>query len=211
MGFGDKVIKRGSGFHNTGTTVPTADYGGVSREGTRRSFADQGAADGNIRSRRSGGEGLFVLVRNVGALPLMPKRLVVWASGYIGKRVDGYGYVPGERVAGVVDEFFTASGVPKGELFWLQVKGPCLCKLPFPEVTEALFSAGDRLVCSTAATSQGKTQHIGGGIEKQSVTVGTSGAAAHNMIHNVIGIALTARSSVNTNTDTLVNLDLWAP
>lgn len=199
-----KNISRGHGWHGTGATVASADYGiSAHYEGAIRTFRDTTPSDHTIK--RSNIDIVAKLVRNVAAVALPPKHLVSWASGYRGKRVDGRTCTTAQEVAGVVDELWPTSGVPIGEMFWLQVQGPCLVKSPYVAASATMdWSIGDWLVAVTAATSGATTS---GRISIQDLTGATALLGAQ--IQNRIGQALSACTSANTNVDKLVDLKLF--
>ena len=215
MDHGEKMFKRGRSWHMTGTTVSSSDYGGVEREGTRRSFKDQDTATYNLRARRTGGDVVCIAVRNVAACVLRPKRLVTWKSGSEFRRVDGYACETAEMAAGVVDEFYAAGGVQVGDLFWLQVRGPTL--MLTPEVSNAAWngdiSALNQIVCASAGTSAATTAaDAQGRVAKQNITCASTTSnftGLFNQIQNRVGRAMSARTTAETSEDILVNLEMW--
>jgi hypothetical protein len=210
---GLKDIARGHGWHGTGTTIASADYGiSAHYEGAIRNFRD--STPGDVSTKRSNIDIVARLVRNVAPADLgaelgvlTPKRMVSWASGYRGRRVDGYTCTTACEVAGVVDELWPTAGVPRGEMFWLQVRGRCLVKSPYVAAdATTLWNIGDWLVAVTAATSGATTA---GRISLQDLATAATGVALGAQIQNRIGQALSASTSANTNSDKLVDLRLY--
>jgi len=198
-------IPRGKGWHNTGSAITSANYGGAEYEGTVRTFGDFDVPSGTApKSRRTGGDVVCKLVRNVSGFALTPKRLVSWASGYRNKRVAGYARTTACEVAGVVDEFWPASGVPDGELFWLAVKGHHKILTSLAGNGENVISAGDWLVALTAATTAATTAGRASAIDLTGAT-----SLLGTQILNRIGRAASAMTTAQTNTDVLVELDLY--
>lgn len=149
-------------------------------------------------------DGRFVrcrLVRNVSGITLTGKRLVKYAAtaGVYGTRVDGYCNVTAERVAGVTDEFLPSSGVPDGDLFWIVVEGPTVCKMPQTAVAD--IAVGNRLVALTAAASTGATA---GNIGVQSLAGATQPLG--DQVQNAFAYALSAVNSTSTGSDVLVDV-----
>jgi len=194
------AIPLGKGWHNKGSAIAAANYGGISYEGTVRSWAEDSGpsnAGNNMNTFRSHRPVTRVLVRNVSGGNLLPKRVVTWKTGYVGKRVDGYVCETAGVVAGVVDEYWPASGVPDGELFWLVVKGPTLVKTSLAGGAENVIAALAHLHGLTAATSGATTS---GRVEA------TANALA---VGTVFGRALSAKTTGNTDADLLAEIDTW--
>lgn len=147
-----------------------------------------------------------ILVRNNSGVALLPKRLVVWETRF--KTVDGYSSSTAIEVAGVVDPFLPAAGVPNGDIFHLLVDGPVLIKSQLSALPAGGVSVGDLVYAITAATSQattaGRFTPWGGTFSITQTTDGTAG----KVIRNAIGRAMSALTSGNTDTDTLIDLQL---
>lgn len=212
-----RKVGLGKGWHNTGTTVASADYNtdleGIPWEGPDMANLDSAGTPAKLRSHR---KVLRLLVRNVCCAGLPPKRLVAWASGYRGKRVDSIVRLPPDgtagvgEVAGVVDEFWPSGGVPYGELFWLVVKGPALVLNGLAGDATNAFSVGDRLCAATAATS-GSTNGItnAGRIREVGtlITTAATGVTAAYIARYAFGTAQSAKTADNTNANVLVEMD----
>jgi len=202
---GDKIIPRGRGYYGAVSTVDDkyydssqSDYVGCPSEkleGT--AVAVRNKVKGTV-SPRDNQEQVLVFVRNVSTAVLLPSQLVTWKALFIGKRVDGHCKTDSERVAGVVDENFAASGVPVGECFWLQVKGPCLVRTSVAVSTaENTFSAGSLMCAATGANSTGIVSTTSGG-KIRYATVNPTGITHAVDFANIVGRALTAATSANT-------------
>ena len=187
-----------------GRTLGTPYGNDVGLEGTQQWFDDiLPSTTGGVSTPRSNGKKLCILTRNVSGITLERRRLVKWAAGYRNKRVDGYCAVDSEECAGVVDEALSTNGVPNHDLFWLEVKGPCLVKTPLAASALNVITSGDKLVALTAATSQATTA---GRIQSFAATTGTT--TALSSILNYIGIAMSSMTTAQTNTDCLVDLKI---
>lgn len=183
----------------------TNAYGStVVEEGQRMDFIDAAPASGGVASSRSGRRLTCLLVRNVSGITLEAKRVVTWQAGFRGRRVDGYCKANNENVAGVVDDLIGAQGVPNHDLFWLMVEGPALVKTSLAGNAENSFAADARVCALTAANSTGATT-----AGRITPLVATSNATdALTLALNYIGFAMSARTTGQTNTDTLVDLKL---
>lgn len=194
-----------------GTLPTSANYGNEAQmEGRQKNFPNlvpsTNAAAQNIRD---GQEKTCVLVRNASTIPLKRRRIVKWQAGFRGRRVDGYCNVDAEEVAGVVDEALGANQtVLPNDLFWLEVKGPCLVNLPWGSGAPNVVTANGILYALTAAASTGDTA---GHAQMFAATTGTT--AALSQILNLIGYAMSAATTGNTgggttNNEVLVDLKI---
>jgi hypothetical protein len=150
------------------------------------------------------GTGLFVkvrIVRNTSAAALLPKRLVQFPAlaGKYEERAAGYTAVTAQR-GYVVDEFLPAAGVPVNDLFYVVVEGPTLIKTSLAGNGENVIALNDPLHALTGATSGATTS----GRVITGVFTGATAALA-GQIRNVVGHALSAATTANTNSDLLIN------
>jgi len=214
---GHKRIPRGKGWSNTGAAIAAADQGGAGFEGTRRTFGnyDPSITTPRIRQRRDAGDVVCLLVRNESGINLLPKRAVRWKVDNVGKAVNGYAiqtdadYPPG--VAGIVDEFWPAAGVPDGELFWLVVRGQTFWVTDSTAGGNNIFATtsdnGDYgwLVCGTGAASTGTAGDEG--VPNAQLLTGATENLAHN-VQNKVARALSANTTNQTARDVLVDVQL---
>ena len=206
---------RGQTWYGTGNgQMPSAstDYtvSSTAAEGRTMVFKDRdptARATGGEAPRRSDRDVVCRLVRNVSGIALLPKRFVKYQTAYFRKRIDGYhivDYNVGEMPAGVVDEFLTSSGAANHDLFWIVENGPTLVTTgPGADGTN-VFSEYTRLVALTAAasthsTTAGRPQPYE---ETSSVTV------AQRQLLNILGVALSAKTTANTNVDMLADIQI---
>jgi hypothetical protein len=185
--------------------VLATPYGNESGlEGTQMLFDDAlPATDGGMTTPRSGVKKTCMLVRNVSGISLERRRIVKWQSGFRNRRVDGYCAIDFEEVAGVVDEAAPSSGIPNHDLFWLELRGPCLVKPPLAASALNVVAVGQPLVALTAATSQATTA---GRFQPYAATTGTTQGMSAML--NYIGIAMSAATTANTTTDLLIDLKI---
>lgn len=201
-------VARGQTYHGASGTINTSDYGeSVALEGFVHTFKDTNPSDRT--SPRSHRDVVAVLVRNVSGITLIKGRIVTFASGYWGKRVDGYSKVTNpNNIAGVVDDHLGNGGVRNGDLFWVIIKGPCLV---YTSVTAlpAVIAAGQLAYAMTAAASTAKTTG-GTNADDAGCVLGTAVATdvGDDYIANNIGRCLSAATTANTNTAILCSLDV---
>lgn len=182
-----------------GQTPPTSFAQTVSLEGQLKAFED---LDPATLYKRSGRQVICRLVRNVATITLAPKRVVTYAAGFRGRRVDGYGRTDHVEAAGVVDDQY-ATGIPANDLGWIVVSGPCLVKTPLEGTALNVFTEGDIVTALTAATSQATTS---GRVQTAALTSSVTGAMS--IERGAIGRAMSAKTTANTNADVLIDITL---
>ncbi len=176
--------------------------------------ATYGAADNTVATWLEGreylhedntyGTGLNVRLRicrnNSGAV-LAPKRSVKYnlTAGKGKTDVAGYSTVTAEK-SGIVDEFLASTGVPSGDLFYVVIEGPCLAKTSSAASAENSIAVGDALHATTGATTGATTA----GRVAEALFTGATAVLA-GQIRNVIGTAMSAMTTSQTNTDILIN------
>lgn len=210
---------RGDTYYGPDRTIDTADLD-TKLEGMEWEFEDLDYSVTGAKPSRTGRLVKCRLVRNVSGIPLLPKRCVTYqkSAGNYYKRVDGYSTITADSVAGVVDEWLPTAGVRNNDLFWMVVEGPTECLNDLDAVTGTRIDVGNLLIALTAVTSQATTagrvravnptaastftELTGLTVSEANTTDGTALAIAAN----IIGRALSARTSANTNSGVLVAL-----
>lgn len=184
-------------------TIPSssADYTGLHLEGASRVFRVKSLADKTLLLGQY--DLVAMLVRNAATFNLTPGRLVTWQAGFYKKRVDGFARVGATVVAGAVDPYLPSAGVRAGDLFWLCLRGPTYLKTDLAAGANNLLPEGTVLVALTAATSGATTS---GRVAPQDLTGATS--VLGGQIQNAVGIAISGRTTANTNVDILTDLQL---
>jgi len=143
----------------------------------------------------SGREVKAILVKNVSGIALKPGQLVTWATGYVGRKVDGYARTTGGKIAGIVDDWLPAAGAADDQIFNLIVKGPVRVKSPTDNGGGDIAS-GDHLTADTATTAAATNSTTGGRAAKiDADTTNLTGEYERR----IIGIALEANLSSNTD------------
>ncbi len=157
-----------------------------------------------IHEDKAYGTGIYVwvrIVRNNSGAALLPKRAVKFnltaGKGFVD--VAGYSTVTAEKSA-IVDEFLPAIGVPNGDLFYVVVQGPTLVKTSSQAGAENSIAVGDGLHATTGATTGATTAGRAG----EALFTGATAVLA-GQISNVIGRAMSAMTTAQTNTDILIN------
>lgn len=201
---------RGETFYNGGTIDPT-NLGGGQMIGKEWVFEDIDLSGGTVGAKpnRSNRYIKARIVRNVSGINLLPKRLANLAATqtdgrHFGDEVDGYSDVSAARCGGVIDEWLPAAGVPTNDLFWLVTAGPTQVLTDLAGAATNVFNVGTNVVALTAATSQATTA---GRVYPQDLTGATS--LLGNQVMNVIGTALSAATTANTNAGILIELKDW--
>jgi hypothetical protein len=182
--------------------TPSSIGQSVGLEGYIQEFKDEVRTGNGVLSQRSGQVTKAMLVRNVSGFALLPGRSVAWATGYRGRRVNGYTATTAQEVAGYVDDKLPSTGVADDDLFWLLRKGPALIKTPNAGGAGNVFAEGDVLVALTAVTTGAVTS----GRAAVLATAATTNTAL--AIVNKIGRVMSAMTTAQTNADMLVDLEL---
>lgn len=199
--------KRGQTLYR-GVTAPTSFTVETTRlEGTLQPFKDIDPTSVAVGAKtyRTNRDVICRLMRNVSGITVYGKRLVTHASGYWDKRFDGYARVDNAaNVAGVVDDHLpSTTGCPTNDMCWVVVNGPALVLTPLGADATNVFSEGTLLLALTAATSQATTSgRVQPFYDTSSVTV------AQAQLKGVLGVALSAKTTANTNVDILCDIQI---
>lgn len=196
---------RGETYFNDPTAAANANndplgLGGVNLEGKEFVFEPDNNSSTNgvygVLAPDPSGRGVRVrVVRNVSGVNLKPCRLAHYKlSDPIETKVDGYTFALGDRLAGVIDEYLPAAGVPSNDLFYIVIDGPTLVKQAHS--SPATLAIGDSLVPIAGGASTA-TDDLGGRVGKQDLT-GTAATLANNIINQVgyAGVASTVLDDV---------------
>lgn len=198
-----KTYLSGSGRTIDSTQTTSKAVMGIKKVFKDLDYSATSPSNTSAKAPRSGGEVTCLLVRNSSGRALLPKSAVVWKAGAIGKEVDGFSYVDYQPVAGIVDEWLPASGVPDKDLFWIAVKGPSIC---LKSADTNTIAYGDYVAAITAAASTTSTtagRILGIGVTNQSTSVMSAAM-------NRIGQAMSTSNTSGASTGFLVYLDLLA-
>ena len=197
----------GQTYYN-GRTIDSADLKGTELEGRMWPFPDLDYASAEsakpYRTRRNK---LCMIVRNVGAAAILAKfACTPQKSGvnYLG-RVDGLVRLDNDGPCFVADEYLPSAGCPVNDLMWVTVEGPTLAKTPMSGAAfNGDFAVGSRLVGVTAVTSGSTTAGRVGVINTTGSTQTADYAFLADIAHNIIGRALSAITTGQTNADVLI-------
>ncbi len=198
---------RGETFYNGGT-IDSNNLGGVNLEGKIYEFEDDDLYNAGLPGARPARSGRLVkcmIVRNVAAIALLPKRLVTLkktGTKYLGQ-IDGYVTTTADRCY-PLDEFLPAAGVPINDLCYIVIEGPATVLTDLAGADNDNFAVGGVVVGLTAATSGCTTA---GRPAPQDLTGATALLGAQ--IQNRIGRALSAKTTANTNADLLIDVGKW--
>lgn len=174
-------------------------------------------ASGN-KARRTGRSILAVALRNESGFSLLPKRLarLTRTAGYsLLESVDGYSDTLREKEVVIIDEFLPASGgVADDDIFWGILCGPVTVLTPTAGGDfNGDIAVGNQLVSSTASTTGTSDA---GRISNATFNATTNTQAAINAALqqtfdaavNLVGWALSSRTTGNTDSDILINAAL---
>jgi hypothetical protein len=153
-----------------------------------------------------------VCLRNDSGVVLFGKRLAQFeltAGLSVVERADGYPIVQAQKGLILIDPFGTipTDGVPIDDLFWGLFEGVCIARTPFTGAAFALdIAVGAQLVSSTInSTSQNSNA---GGLGNFTVQDTLNNTEVYAMVNNHIAVAMSARTTGETNADLLVNLQI---
>lgn len=151
------------------------------------------------------GTGMFVklrVCRNNSGAALLPKTAIKFnlTAGKGFYDVAGMCTVTAERTA-IVDHKLPAGGVPNGDLFYAIIAGPALARTSLAGDATNLIVVGDALHAQTAVTTGATTA----GRVGEALFTGATTVLAGQVI-NVVGYAMSAKTTGNTNADILVNV-----
>lgn len=200
---------RGSTFYD-GATIDSNNLGGVQYEGTIWEFEDvnlTGTTTG-AKATRTNRPVKCMIVRNVGAAAILPKRLVTFQTGgsdgrSIAGKVDGYATTTAAE-GYPVDEWLPAAGCPVNDLCYIVIDGPATVLSDLAGAANNVVNVGSVLVALTAVTSGATTA---GRVAPQDLTGAT--ALLANQVQNRLGRAMSARTTANTNADILIDVRKW--
>lgn len=166
---------------------------------------------------RSGGAVLCRALRNMASFNLLPMRMVYTGTtlstgAYTSnagpkERGRAYGYTDQVNTIGFpVDEFLPAAGVVQYDIFWVVVRGAATILTDMASIISTVVGAA--VVAATAAGSTGTgTTGVGGRVS--GLAYGTTGSTAGTALLGIIGRALTAVTTNNTNAKLLVQVGLY--
>lgn len=170
------------------------------------------------KGRFTGRPIVAVLLRNTSGAALLPKRLgqLDRTAGYTPtKEVNGYSTVLGNAGVVLIDPWLPTAGVADDDIFWGILRGPAPVLLPLLSTGHADIAVNDPLVGHTGTTTGATTSGRVTKVQFVAATAGdtSAGLQAFTMANNVIGRALSARTSQETTAgaDILVDfaIRLW--
>lgn len=178
--------------------------------GKRCAFEDVDWSAASItgnRPRLSEEKLVAVCLRNTSGVTLLGKRFATLdtTAGRDGvKNVTGYSTTLGAGPCVLIDPFLPSTGVLDDYLFWGFIEGPCTALTPTVAADFSLaLSVGAPLVAATAATSQTSSA---GRVSNITLAGQTAGTASFSMARNMLGYALSSRTTDVTNSDILMRL-----
>jgi hypothetical protein len=195
---------RGSTFY-AGGTIDSNNLGGQNLEGTLWDFPDKNDSASGVGTERTSRTVRCMVVRNVGAAAILPKRTVTFqltAGKPFTGRVDGMTRLTAAR-GYPIDEYLPAAGVPVNDLCYIVISGPAMC-LNALSNHSADIAVGDRLVAITGATSGATTA---GRLQPIDLTGAT--ALLGDQVANFVGRAMSTALTNAGHADLLVDVGRW--
>ena len=203
-------FSRGETIYN-GETIDTNDLMGADILGKEWVFEDIDPTDPS--TRRTSRYVRCRLVRNVGAIALLPKRTVrfqLTAGDSYGAEVDGYTTTTGER-GYPLDEYLPSEGLLVNDVGWIVVDGPAIVVTALANGQGNSIAVGDPIAALTAATSGATT--AGRASMQFILGAATSGNTDYitqfDEFRNYFGRALSARTTNETDLDVLIEVGKW--
>lgn len=203
---------RGETWYEGATPDSNDNFEGVL--GVTKVFEDvDWGASGNVKPYRIGIRGVVCrLVKNVSGQTLYGKRLVQ-LDPTNPNHILGYQDTLAKECY-PLDEFLPAGGLVNNDLGWIVIKGPAMCLTGFAgaDFQTTSIAAGDRLIATTVngGTTAAGTTGTAGRVAVFAIAAATTAGQFTQLLDaatNWIGRALTARTSGNTNTDILVDVN----
>ncbi|MGH7127132.1 MAG: hypothetical protein ACREIV_01095 [Planctomycetaceae bacterium] len=163
------------------------------------------------KARRTGKPLQVIALRNESGQTLFGKRLarLTRTAGYsLVESVDGYAATLAEKHVIIIDEFLSTDGVADNDIFWGLFSGTVTGLTP---ESGASFNGdivvGGQLVAATAATTG---TSVAGRFSNVTFTAATAGNTSNGfdgfrMAANMVGVALSARTTGETNSDLLIH------
>lgn len=158
-----------------------------------------------IHEDRTYGTARFVrvrIVRNNSGATLAGKYAAKFDNTVAGRAPDTYVSgkctVTAER-SYIIDDLLTGT-VPDKDLFYVVMEGPCLARTDLAAGATTVITVNDYLHALTAATTGATTA----GRVNTAVFTGATAVLA-GQIQNVIGRAMSAKTTANTNADVLID------
>lgn len=180
------------------------------------------------KTRWTGGPITAIALRNISGIALTPQLIVRMAYGTAGastisvggvtynetniaavEGVDGYTATLAEKCPVIVDPFLpSGTTVADNDIFWGILKGRVMVKTPVVDTSfNGDIAVGDELVACTGTTSGATTS---GRVSNVTLAGQTAGTVSVNMARYIVGTALSARTTANTNADILIQANiLW--
>lgn len=197
-------FQRGRTLYN-GATIDTNNLLGLEWEGKEWLFTDMRWGSSPPLKRSNHSVRCRVIRWMNSAVNALPKRVCSFAStaGLNASRSAGFTTTTAQDALGVIDEFLPAAGCPVNDLCWVVVDGPSETLTPLEADANNVINVNTRVVALTAVTSGATTA---GRVRPQTIAAATTGdgSAIADMVQNVLGRAMTARTTANTGNAVLI-------
>lgn len=206
------LFNRSRTYADVNASSPAVTDGAV-LEGYEKLFPDVNFTSGYAKAIRTGAYNLCRMVRNVSGVQLpVSAQLLNPVTGQVGQ-IDGYTVIGGAR--GFVGDEWLTQAVLNNDIFWVVLRGVSSVTTAWTadanNVINNATNSNELTAMTTACTSQGITGSGGSatalsaGKVKNAVWTGATAVLAAE-VSRVIGYALSAATTANTNTQILANI-----
>ncbi len=164
------------------------------------------------KKRKTGRTVRAICIRNTSGAAMLPSRVITLdpTAGYhLLQRTLGMSTVLCAPHVAVVDDALPTAGVAQNDIFWAVIEGPQLVYTPLAgsQFNGVDIAVGAPLVAATGSTTGATTS---GRITNVTFTFATAGDTSNGfdgfrMARNLLGAALSARTTAETNALCLVN------
>jgi hypothetical protein len=151
--------------------------------------------------KRRAGRGIVAMpIRNVSGQTLYGKRLCLldYATAGLGGgtggplTTKGYTVATGDKNCAIIDEFIETSGVADDDIFWAIIEGPVIVKMQTLAAASSVVVAGAKLVAGSGAGTS------------LNATAGGVGMTTAPTVDQIIGTAMSGRTTADTGADCLI-------
>lgn len=206
----DQLFERGMTWYGPSDAIDTNNLQGANVLGLEKQFEDldYGAA-GAVKPARTAHKVSVRAVRNNSGATLYGKEYVQLDA--LGQTITGR-VVNDSQHGYPIDEFLPPGGVRHGDVCYVVVEGPAMMRTPSAGAGfNGDIAAGDRLhsVTTTAGSTQAGTTSAGGRVANFSTVAATTTVqfdAREAFNANFVGVACSARTTGETNSDVLVKV-----
>lgn len=204
-----QLFERGDTWYGPDRTIDAANLEAATILGQEKAFEDIDYSQSGVKGARTNQMVYVRAVRNNSGVTLYGKEFVQLDAK--GENITGR-VVNDAQHGYPIDEYLPAAGVRNGDICYVVVEGPAMMRTAY---TGAEFngdiaqSARLHSVTTTAGSTQAGTTSEGGRVANFTTVAATTVAQFNSLIAymaNWVGVALSAKTTGNTNADILVDV-----